>query len=656
MRGRADVCKSWAFGLVLIWLAGCSTGPGPRTLRNNWVDYDSAYGDANNRQLLLNLARLANGEPVNFLQLGTFTAQYTYNASLGFNPNNVVNTPGYYTSSQTLAAGGSPATSEFTRNMLTLGGSAMAGISETPNFQFLPLTGSNIVAATLVPIDSKVFYTFYDQGYPADLVARTLVASVRRKIIVATTDKKFTTNYEYLVNSPYDRSYPDFLNFCSLLYRAQVAHIITVGNGPGGSTLIYKGPTQKMTDIVSAVQANLSVRFTNGLYEIRKPISGEKQFSPNLNENDAIYGLIATPSVVYPGPGHPVPAGDLRQNYYVADNHAEAGEINDVLSLAQEFKNNQLELKMQTVVSAMCTASQENTWYRSLTDKSCPYYIAFHRNAINTANAENTLTQINADKARLEHLVNKLSPAAHSQTTEKSEQAHEQSLDLNAVDTTEITDMITNMPSAGGLNIESGISDIKRHLNAINSRFSRSKHTDELRQPLLPPHTEGLTDPRAPVVVLPPDAPNTLTERFLPMAALTAVDVANVTTQAMAAIQTITDTATWLTNYLQCTIDFGHDHLGPFAVVTRLDKSTFQTRPLMKLTQEDGEDLPHNPTAEVFYNGAVHKPYFVADPVSTRNVWNVTQNRTVFTLLTYLYAQTSVSTQNLPVQQLIQVH
>ena len=31
------------------------------------------------------------------------------------------------------------------------------------------------------------------------------------------------------------------------------------------------------------------------------------------------------------------------------------------------------------------------------------------------------------------------------------------------------------------------------------------------------------------------------------------------------------------------------------------------------------------------------------------------QDRTVFTMLSYLFAQTAISTQNLPVQQLIQV-
>jgi len=75
----------------------------------------------------------------------------------------------------------------------------------------------------------------------------------------------------------------------------------------------------------------------------------------------------------------------------------------------------------------------------------------------------------------------------------------------------------------------------------------------------------------------------------------------------------------------------------------------------MKLTREDGEEAPYNPTAEIPYGGDLRKLYFVADPMSGPNRWHITQNRTVFTMLTYLFAQTAVSTQNLPVQQLIQV-
>ncbi len=67
----------------------------------------------------------------------------------------------------------------FVKNTLTFGGSANASLQQTPLFQFLPVTGSNLVQAIMVPISDKVLYTFFDQGYPADLVARTMVSSVR---------------------------------------------------------------------------------------------------------------------------------------------------------------------------------------------------------------------------------------------------------------------------------------------------------------------------------------------------------------------------------------------------------------------------------------------------------------------------------------------
>jgi hypothetical protein len=100
-------------------------------------------------------------------------------------------------------------------------------------------------------------------------------------------------------------------------------------------------------------------------------------------------------------------------------------------------------------------------------------------------------------------------------------------------------------------------------------------------------------------------------------------------------------------NYLS-NITFKNDGYGPYAIVTRADTdhSTFKVRPTMKLTYGDNELSPHAKLVEVNYDNVL---YSVGDAEGT------IQNRTVFTMLSYLFSQTAISTQNLPVQQLIRV-
>jgi hypothetical protein len=688
MNGNAAVFRNWAFSLVLIWLTGCSfTGPGPRTLKNNWDDYDGAYGDANNRQLLLNLARLANDDPVNFLQLGTFSAQYTYNAQMGFNPGNVHTQPGNYVASQTVAAGGTPASGgntltttvgEFAKNVTTLNGSLMGTVGESPNFQFLPLTGSNIVSATLTPIDPKIFYTFYDQGYPADLLARTMIASVRcmifhtnyidRKTIYSEnitarpiphyqaivnpdgsnptvkttftavletnqgppkyTVPQVTTNYEYLVNSPFDRSYPDFLNFCSALYRAQIAHVITVDTGAEGSTLIYSGPKEKMTDIVSAVQANLSVKYTNGEYQITQP-SQTKSFKVEVD--DFFYKMRVSSLGGHPGLNDAVPNPEV--NYYTVDNEPAPPESANVLNLAEGFKAGRFEFKMRTVEAAMYTAAQENTCYRRLTDNGqtndSPYSLAFHKNAADMQFLVTVQQQINTEQTQLKTLLHQVSDVLNLKTE-------------NAVID------LSHQPSAD--DVAAGVMDLHNAVQRLEDQKGVLTINKNQTMPLL----DSLKDIQ---MALDPlnvkqefSNPAGVDQNALPRGQLKAF-----VADSHRALVLLADASDSLNEYLRCTISFGSDHLGPYAIVNRPDGSKFQARPLMKLTREDGEEAPYNPTAEIPYGGDLRKLYFVADPMSGPNRWHITQNRTVFTMLTYLFAQTAVSTQNLPVQQLIQV-
>ncbi len=61
-------------------------------LHTDFTDYSEVYADSMNRQLLLNLARLANDEPAYFIQLGTIASQYQFTTSASFSPSHVATT------------------------------------------------------------------------------------------------------------------------------------------------------------------------------------------------------------------------------------------------------------------------------------------------------------------------------------------------------------------------------------------------------------------------------------------------------------------------------------------------------------------------------------------------------------------------------------
>jgi hypothetical protein len=61
---------------------------------------------------------------------------------------------------------------------ITLGGNVGVNVGEQPNFNFTPLSGSAFAAALFNPIDPKVFFNLFEQGWPADQLFRVMVQSV----------------------------------------------------------------------------------------------------------------------------------------------------------------------------------------------------------------------------------------------------------------------------------------------------------------------------------------------------------------------------------------------------------------------------------------------------------------------------------------------
>lgn len=268
MRKHIKVYAKWIVILPLIGLCGCTS----TVLRHDYADYSAVYGDSSNKQLLLNLARLSRDDPVYFIQLASINSQYSISSGLGFSPSATRTDP------VSIGAG------SMVQHALTLGGNLTAGFTETPQFQFLPLAGSNFVSAVLAPITDKVYLTFYDQGYPADWIIRTMVTSIQKQsiqttvlnlttniftngmwtnIIIQSITNSITTNCEFYANDPCDPTYPRFLEFCADLRNAQLCHALTINRSGSDPTTVYSSTSAKLTDVVSAIGAGLTVKCTD---------------------------------------------------------------------------------------------------------------------------------------------------------------------------------------------------------------------------------------------------------------------------------------------------------------------------------------------------------------------------------------------------------
>ena len=124
-------------------------------------DYNTAYANALNEQMLLNLARLENGHPAYYLAIGAIDDRLTVSGSA------TVGSTGTYTDQHT-TVGNSPLTSGplgFPGRVFTalfsdvFGYNASGTVTETrnPEFQFIPLNNEEVSEQVLKPISTDVF-------------------------------------------------------------------------------------------------------------------------------------------------------------------------------------------------------------------------------------------------------------------------------------------------------------------------------------------------------------------------------------------------------------------------------------------------------------------------------------------------------------------
>lgn len=147
------------------FLSGCGTV----ALRHSFDNYSGVYAETQNRQMLLNLARLHEREPIYFFQLAQISASYTFTETLGLGDLKSIGLPNSTTANIRTANG-------------TLGGTAV----HNPIFTLVPLAGDKFAQQLLQPIKPEVFYDLYEEGWPVDLLMRVLI----ERIEIDTSDIK----------------------------------------------------------------------------------------------------------------------------------------------------------------------------------------------------------------------------------------------------------------------------------------------------------------------------------------------------------------------------------------------------------------------------------------------------------------------------------
>ncbi|MCO5171486.1 MAG: hypothetical protein M9894_34730 [Planctomycetes bacterium] len=141
----------------LALLAGCNL-TGPTALRYGRQEYNLAIQQTQNEQLLLNLVRLRYLDTPQFLEVGSVTANYQFEAGIGGTANFPYRR------------------NDFTTN--TFNANARIGWLERPTITMQPLQGERFVTQMLTPIPLETLLLLVHSGWSIERVLRVCVQHV----------------------------------------------------------------------------------------------------------------------------------------------------------------------------------------------------------------------------------------------------------------------------------------------------------------------------------------------------------------------------------------------------------------------------------------------------------------------------------------------
>lgn len=230
---KKNAFSSGIFITLTILLSACR---GPQALKMAFHQYSEAYATTVNEQMLLNLARKANGHPAYFLQMGLINATFSFGASSGGNISssryNSQIGPGIIT--QGLTGGGN----------LSLSG------AETPTFTFTPLAGATYADAIFAPINPKIFFNLLDQGRPVDQLMRTMVHAIDVTYAQPGKPNK-TITIRNVIDIERQENYRNFLRLAGLYRELQKAELLSVGSDATGLGFAFRpGSALKIAELI----------------------------------------------------------------------------------------------------------------------------------------------------------------------------------------------------------------------------------------------------------------------------------------------------------------------------------------------------------------------------------------------------------------------
>jgi len=232
----------WTVAGVILSLAmtGCLS---PITLNRAVTAYDQAIADAISKQLLINIARAHQHQPIHFTGVSNIAATFDFRVSAGATP---------------------ALTGESSRALMPIFGGSVA---ENPTISIAPIEGEEFTKRLLTPYQESKFLLLLRQRYDIDLLLRLMAQELR------ITEKGQEVAYR---NRPAERSEYE-------MFRRVVTHLSAIQdqNRLHAEPLVYNRtwtiPANSVTaEGFQALQKEYLVTYSqqDNTYTLRKQILG----------------------------------------------------------------------------------------------------------------------------------------------------------------------------------------------------------------------------------------------------------------------------------------------------------------------------------------------------------------------------------------------
>jgi len=260
-RSTSPVRLTLAGVLCSLAVTGCLS---PITLNRAVTSYDEAITDAISKQLLINIARAHQHQPIHFTGVSNIAATFDFRVNAGA-------TPAF--------------TGEAGRALLPIFGGSVA---ENPTISIAPIEGEEFTKRLLTPFQETKFLLLLRQRYDIDLLLRLMAQELR------ITENGQEVAYR---NTPADRTGYE-------IFRRVVTHLSAIQdqNHLYAEPLVYNRTWTIPADSVTAegfqaLQKEYLVTYSrkDNSYTLRKQITGQiliTNYDPNMLSPDERARLI----------------------------------------------------------------------------------------------------------------------------------------------------------------------------------------------------------------------------------------------------------------------------------------------------------------------------------------------------------------------------